>query len=235
MKNGIRIEICAGSIEDVITASRYDAVDRIEFNSALELGGLTPGFASFLEARRITDKKLICMCRPRPAGFRYSPKEISVLCEEAELFLKHGADGIVFGILKDDCTIDAKTTEQLASLAHRYGKEAVFHKAFDLVKDPFTACETLITCGIDRVLTSGTAPDALSGSSVLQQLIQRYGTGIDILPGGGITSENVRTLIHNTGTNMIHFSAKSRVNEDGMYFRIDMRKADALFRELENL
>jgi copper homeostasis protein len=228
MKNGIRIEICAGSIEDVITASRYDAVDRIEFNSALELGGLTPGFASFLEARRITDKKLICMCRPRPAGFRYSSKEVSVLCEEAELFLKHGADGIVFGILMDDCTIDAKTTEQLASLAHHYGKEAVFHKAFDETPDRLAAARTLIACGIDRVLTSGGSPDVISGMEEIALLQKTYGEQLQILPGGGVSEDNARLLLQKTGCTQLHMSAKISRNDSGAYYAVSGSRIEAV-------
>ena len=37
MFHDITVEICAGGIEDVITASRFP-IDRIELNSALELG-----------------------------------------------------------------------------------------------------------------------------------------------------------------------------------------------------
>ncbi|MBM9832777.1 copper homeostasis protein CutC, partial [Enterococcus faecalis] len=35
------IEVCAGSLEDCLTAQRA-GIDRIELNSALHLGGLTP-------------------------------------------------------------------------------------------------------------------------------------------------------------------------------------------------
>ena len=230
----ITLELCAGNIDDCL-ALIDSPIDRFELNSALELDGLTPTLHTLRTLRSHTDKPIMCMIRPHTAGFTYTEQEYRIMLADAAEMLENGADGIVFGFLGERHEIDRTRTAAFADLAHRYHAEAVFHKAFDLVQDPFSACETLITCGIDRVLTSGTAPDALTGSSVLQQLIQRYGTGIDILPGGGITSENVRTLIHNTGTNMIHFSAKSRVNEDGMYFRTDMRKADALFRELENL
>ena len=144
MIGGVQIEICAGSIEDVITAEAFPEVDRIEFNSALELGGLTPGPASFLRARALSSRKILCMCRPRPAGFCYSSEEKTVLFHEAQFFLQNGADGIVFGCLNSDHTIDRAFTEKTAALAHSYGKEAVFHKAFDETKDMYAAAETLI-------------------------------------------------------------------------------------------
>ncbi len=230
----ITLELCTGNIDDCL-AMIDSPVDRFELNSALELDGLTPTLHTLRTLRSYTDKPIMCMIRPHTAGFTYTEQEYRIMLEDAAEMLENGADGIVFGFLNDGHEIDKTRTAALADLAHRYHAEAVFHKAFDLVKDPFTACETLIACGIDRVLTSGTAPDALSGSPILQQLIRKYSTGIDILPGGGITAENVRTLIQNTGTNMIHFSAKSRVYQDGMYYRTDIRKTDALFRELENL
>ena len=40
MINNNKIEVCLGNIQDVDTLNKYP-VDRIELNSALELGGLT--------------------------------------------------------------------------------------------------------------------------------------------------------------------------------------------------
>ena len=220
MIRGITLEVCAGSIEDVRTASAFDAADRIEFNSALELGGLTPGFASFLAARACTRKKLLCMCRPRPAGFRYTDAEKQVIREEARLFLEHGADGIVFGSLNDDLTVDAPFTKELADLAHAYGKEAVFHKAFDETPDLEKALQTLIRCGISRVLTGGGTPSAPLGAACIASLRRTYGDRIGILPGGGITAYNVCTLIRETGCSQVHMTAKEIRRDSGEYYAV---------------
>ena len=224
MISGIQIEICAGSIEDVITADAFPEVDRIEFNSALELGGLTPGAASFLRARALTSKKILCMCRPRPAGFCYSEEEKTVMYQEAEFFLQHGADGIVFGCLNSDHTIDEAFTKKTAALAHACGKEAVFHKAFDETADMTAAAETLIACGIDRILTSGGAPDVMSGIDTIARLQNAYGQKIEILPGGGVSEENASVLLQKTGCTQLHMTAKTaRIDTDPYFAVSDVR------------
>ena len=53
---------------------------------------------------------------------------------DAELLLSDGADGIVFGLLHSDATLNAKRCEKMLEIAS--GKQAVFHRAFDVVPDP---------------------------------------------------------------------------------------------------
>ena len=96
MKNGITVEICAGSLNDVITASSFEEVDRIELNCALELGGLTPSVSTLNKALAVSEKQILAMVRPRPAGFLYTQSEKDLMYEDACVFLKAGAHGIVF-------------------------------------------------------------------------------------------------------------------------------------------
>ncbi|MBR0385760.1 MAG: copper homeostasis protein CutC, partial [Erysipelotrichaceae bacterium] len=50
MINDILVEVCCGGIDDCLTA--YDCgCDRIELNSALELGGLTPSLSVLIKAK----------------------------------------------------------------------------------------------------------------------------------------------------------------------------------------
>ena len=58
------IEVCCGSYEDAL-ASYKGGAKRIELNSALYLGGLTPTLASLMLAKKHTDLKVITMVRPR--------------------------------------------------------------------------------------------------------------------------------------------------------------------------
>ena len=166
MVNHYKIEICCGSLTDCMTAEKYP-VDRIELNSGLELGGLTPSLSTFLLAKEKFTKKIVCMVRPRTAGFCYNNYEISTMFSDADIFLKNGADGIVFGFLNPNRTIDIDNTKRMVELIHSYQKEAVFHKAFDEVLDYDKAIEDLISCNVDRVLTSGTAPTVLEGLDVI--------------------------------------------------------------------
>lgn len=232
MFSNITIEICAGGIEDVITASRFP-IDRIELNSALELGGLTPSLSVLLAAKEHTDIPLVCMVRPRAAGFIYSEQEFRIMKNDAQILLEHGADGIVFGFLKPDHTIDEPRVSELVSLIHAHGKTAVFHRAFDLVQDADKAIQALIHCHVDRVLTSGLAPSAPKGSAVLKHLIDCFGTQIQILPGCGINADNVSLLLKETGSTAIHMTAKSMRQDDGAYPAVDARNIQAVMNVLK--
>lgn len=234
MLESIRVEICAGSVSDVVTANRFSEVDRIELNSALELGGLTPSLHTLLDAKQITDKKLICMVRPRPAGFRYNSEEIHTMFADAQEFLEHGADGIVFGFLKEDCTVDEELTEKMVSLIHGYGKEAVFHKAFDETPDGIEAFHTLQRAGVDRILTSGQMPSTAQGVHFIADLVKESNNTLEILPGGGINETNVVSILQKTGCSSFHMTAKESFEDCGSYFAVSENQIRKVLNALQS-
>jgi len=210
IKNEIIIEVCCGSYEDVLAAKQAGA-HRAELNSALFLGGLTPSWGNFSAARKIDGIKLLPMVRPRPAGFFYSNHEYETMLIDAQMFLSGGADGIVFGFLNADGTIDEKRTKDFTKICGK--KDAVFSRAFDLVPDPFNAVETLINCGVTRILTSGLAQSAPEGIDAIKQLTEKTRGRIEILPGAGLRPTNIKHFVEYTGVNQVHFSAMTKKNE----------------------
>lgn len=233
MYYGIMTEVCAGSLTDVLTAGRFP-VDRIELNCALELGGLTPSLATFEEAKKASSARLICMVRPRPAGFLYNGTEIRTMFLDASAFLDRGADGIVFGFLNSNHTVDRMSTLRMCELIHSHGGEAVFHKAFDLTRNADEAMEDLMECGVDRVLTSGHQPDIIQGEAELKHLQETYGSRIQILPGGGVTADNAAAFLDATHCVQLHFSAKTSLQDDGSYYASDARKIDAILQAVRH-
>lgn len=202
----VLLEICCGSADDVIEAYRAGA-DRVELNSDLFHGGLTPTVGSLTVARRETGLKIMAMVRPREGGFCYTDTEFATAVEDAKLLLAHGADGLVFGFLHEDGTIDVERTRILAGLARAEGKETVFHRAIDVVPDWRAALDTLIGLGITRVLTSGQEPDVSLGTSTVREMIGYAAGRIQILPGAGITARNMERIIAETGCDQIHLAA----------------------------
>ena len=200
-------EVCAGSVQDCINA-QLGGADRVELNSALHLGGLTPSLAMLKLVKEKTSLKVVCMDRPRAAGFCYDDVEIETMFEDAKILLENGADGISFGFLNSDATINVTETKKMVELIHQYQKEAVFHRAFDCVDDPMHAIKQLIDCGVDRILTSGLQPTALQGSSVIAKLQSEFGNQIELLAGSGINANNIRTLKEQTGIHQFHGSCK---------------------------
>lgn len=230
------LEICCGSYEDALNAYKGNA-DRIELNSALHLGGLTPSLATFKLAKQVINIPIICMIRPRGAGFKYTKYEIETMFEDAKIFLENGVDGLAFGFLNDDYSIDIENTKKMVDLIHSYNKEAVFHRAFDISNDLKKSIETLIELKVDRVLTSGGYSNVTLGKDNLKKLSE-YQNKIEILMGSGINENNVKEIIEYTNINQVHSSAKSwifdnttgndklnyRFVEDNVYDIVDLNK-----------
>lgn len=208
------LEVCCGSAQAAKDAFEAGA-DRIELNSALSLGGLTPSMASFLQARACSDKPIICMVRERPCGFCYTPDEQETMLESAGLFLDNGADGIAFGFLKSDGSLDEEPTQKMIDLIHSHHKEAVFHRALDVSQNPDEILDQLCRMGIDRVLTSGHEASALDPNALerLERWNRKYEGRMQILPGCGINANNVQTVLEKTGAVQIHSSCKTLLSD----------------------
>lgn len=200
----VLLEICCGSAEDAMEAAAGGA-DRVELCSSLFLGGLTPSLGSLLEVKQRTKIPVIAMNRPRQAGFCYSAAEFAVMECDTDLLLEHGADGVVFGILNPDGTVDVRRTQALRT---RIGsRQAVFHRAFDVTPDPFRALDELIDLGITRVLTSGQKNAAPQGEDLIRRLIEHADGRIEVLPGAGINVANIRQFVASTGCTQVHMTA----------------------------
>lgn len=201
------IEICCGSYEDALAAYRGGA-RRIELNSALYMGGLTPSLGTLILCKRNTDLKVIAMVRPRGAGFCYNDAEFETMKLDGELLMKSGADGLVFGCLDENGRIHVEQTRAMVRIVRKYGGEAVFHRAFDCVEDPFASMEQLIEAGIDRVLTSGLKPKAMDGIELIGELQRKYGDRIELLAGSGMNAGNAKEMMDRTGIFQVHSSCK---------------------------
>ena len=206
------LEICCGSFGDAKTAYENGA-DRVELNSALYLGGLTPSLANLVCAKEQCNIPIVTMVRPRGGGFCYSREEYQTMILDTKLMLEHGADGIAFGFLKTDRTLDVERTEEIIDLIHSYGKDAVFHRAFDCTSNLEQSAELLIRLGADRILTSGGAPDVLTGLETLRKLQTVYGKEIEILAGSGVNSLTVHELLEYAGVQQVHSSCRGWVED----------------------
>lgn len=207
------VEICCGSFYDAKQAYLGGA-KRIELNSALYLGGLTPSLATLDLTKKSLDLKVIAMVRPRAAGFNYSSEDFSVMKNDCEFLLKYGADGIAFGCLDENKQVDIKQVEQIINIIKKYNKEAVFHRAFDCVSDPFSTIEILIQMGIDRILTSGLQSKAIDGIDLIKQLQQKYGDKIEILAGSGVNASNAKKIMETANIYQVHSSCKDWLKDN---------------------
>jgi copper homeostasis protein len=203
-KSGILVEICCGSLDDALEAERGGA-DRVELCSALFLGGLTPSFGTIVEAKTRLKIPVVVMIRPRGGGFCYTQPEMAVMERDTMLACEQGADGIVFGILNADGTIDVERCRRIRKLiGHR---QAVFHRAFDVTPDAFRALDQLVEMGFTRILTSGQEDTVPEGVPLIKRLIEYAGDRIEVLPGGGIKLTSLRQVVEATGSKQVHLTA----------------------------
>ena len=106
------IEICCCSTDDAMQAYLGGA-DRIELNSCLEAGGLTPSIGSLKLVKQKVHLPVIAMIRPRTGGFCYTSLEFETMKQDAHALLQAGADGIAVGILNEDGSIDVDRMQEM--------------------------------------------------------------------------------------------------------------------------
>lgn len=235
----VLLEVCCGSADDVIQAKKAGA-DRVELNSDLFHGGLTPTLGELIVAKRQTGMTIMAMVRPREGGFCYTEAEFATAVEDAKLLLAHGADGLVFGFLHQDGTLDRERTKILTELAQAAGKETVFHRAIDVVPDWKAVLDDLISIGITRVLTSGQEPDVSFGTQTVKEMIEYANGRIQILPGAGITARNMDRIIAETGCSQIHLAAHkdqsdtSVMNNRAIYYGGALYPPEDRFRVIDS-
>ena len=199
------LEVCCGSAGDVWEAARAGA-DRVELTSALFLGGLTPSLGA-MELSRRASIPIMAMVRPREGGFCYSEEEFQTMLLDARRLLDAGADGIVFGFLRPDGTVDEERCRAMLEVIGE--KESVFSRAMDVTPDWRAALEQLIDLGVTRVLTSGQAASAPAGADTIRAMRERAAGRIQILPGCGVRPDNAAALLAATGCDQIHGSFKT--------------------------
>ncbi|AZI21109.1 copper homeostasis protein CutC [Chryseobacterium taklimakanense] len=198
------LEIACFEITSAETALRSVA-DRIEFCAEQQLGGITPNIDEFRYLKSVYRKPIYVMIRPKGGDFYYSDLEFEVMKKDLLQFKKSGADGFVFGILNSGNTIDIYRNKVLVDLAGDI--PCTFHRAFDRTPDLDAAIKHLIDIGFKAVLTSGGKSSAMEGKENLSNLIEKYGSQIEILVGGGVRSGNISELKNFTKGTHFHSSA----------------------------
>ncbi len=197
------LEVCAASLSDCL-AAREGGADRVELNTALSEGGLTPSLGLIAAARAAIPIPIIVMIRPRPGGFCYSRRELDVMERDIQLALEAGARGVACGVLDSNSRVDVSACRCLCKAAK--GAEVVFHRAFDLTPDADEALAACLDLGVSRILTSGQARTALEGASLIKRLISRSEGRLGIVAAAGIRSDTVLLLLERSGCRELHGS-----------------------------
>jgi copper homeostasis protein len=217
----LKLEIIGFNIESCIAAQEARA-NRIELCGGPGEGGTTPSYAFIKAAREKLKIDLYVMIRPRGGDFLYTDEDFEIMKNDIALCKDLDCDGIVTGILTKDGKVDKKRCAALMELA--YPLEATFHRAFDRVSDPFEALEDIIGLGFERILTSGLKPKAIDSTALLSQLIKQSDERIIIMPGSGVTAENIISIAESTGAKEFHSSASITQQSKMQYINAEMNE-----------
>ncbi|MBX9807870.1 MAG: copper homeostasis protein CutC [Flavobacteriaceae bacterium] len=203
MKNK-NLEIACFNAESAIIAQENGA-NRVELCYDMNLGGISPSLDMVKAVRAALSIDMYVMVRPRGGNFVYSDVEFEQMKNEIELLKKYNVDGFVFGILNNDGTVNKEQNKELVALAQPI--PCTFHRAFDVVNVVFQSLEEVIDCGFKTILTSGQEKNVVEGIDVLAELVKKANNRITIMPGGGLRSTNIKSLIEKTGASFYHSSA----------------------------
>jgi len=203
------LEICCSDLESARAAEKNGA-DRIELCQNLEQGGVTPSYGLIKKCVEQLKIPVHVLIRPRPGHFGYQEDELQVMFEDIAVCKELGCAGVVVGFADAEWKVNQALTRAAVEAA---GSMAVtYHRAFDDIcdEDPGSdrALEAVIDAGCSRLLTSGRAQTAEEGIDQIKRFVEQAQGRIVIMPGSGVSPENVKQIIQHTGVREVHTSAK---------------------------
>ena len=225
----ITVECCANSVQSAINGQAGGA-DRIELCSNLELDGTTPSASAICMAREALEIDLVVLIRPRAGNFIYTDLEVEEMIQDIGFCKEIGCDGVVIGALNEDYTVNEKQTKAMVKAAHPM--QVTFHRAFDKTKDSYTAMESIIACGCQRILTSGQADSVTQGIKLIKELVEKADGRISIMAGGGLHAGNVLQF-YPIGVREFHLSGTDK-KEHGV-LQTKVQKIEEVLENLQGL
>ena len=185
--------------------------DRLELNNDLALGGTTPSYGVIKKSVTYAENfkiPVVIMIRPRGGDFVYNENEIGIMADDIEASAKLGAQGVAFGCLTNNNQINRIQMKHLITLARSLNVEVVMHMAFDDISNykQKTELNWLADQGVKRILTHGGKLDKPILATILhlKEIIKWANDRIEILPGGGITTENSNLVSAELNVNQLH-------------------------------
>jgi copper homeostasis protein len=210
----INMEVCANSVTSALAAEQGGA-SRVELCANLGEGGTTPSYGEIAMAKKLLRIDVFPIIRPRGGDFLYSDLEFELMQEDIKICKSLKCEGIVTGILTANGKVDRERCAVLIKLAKPMA--VAFHRAFDMTDNLEEALEDLIELGFVRVLTSGGKASAAEGAAVLEKLVLQAGDRIAVMPGAGIHTDNIASLIAQTGAKEFHGSARKKAGSAMIY------------------
>ncbi len=232
IKGSVFFEVCVESLH-AARAAESGGADRIELCSQLECGGVTPSPALMTKVIAAVSIPVYVLVRPRAGDFVFTSAEYDQIRCQVQMARDAGARGVALGVLNAGGHVDVERTHALVELARPMG--VTFHRAFDETRDLSQALEDVIASGADSLLTSGGAPDVLSGAESIGALVEQAGDRIQIIAGGGLRLSSLLELVSRSGVFSLHGSLTHEHHfgdgDDPRALKDSVRRALCLLRE----
>ncbi|MEP3034632.1 MAG: copper homeostasis protein CutC, partial [Pseudoruegeria sp.] len=181
-------------------------------------GGLTPS-VGLMRAAAALPIPVFAMIRPRAGLFDASASEMKIMLEDIAAARNAGLSGVVLGVQDTDGGLHMA---HLAALKHAAGElGTTLHRVIDVVPDPLKAIDQAAELGIDRVLTSGGAAQAVAGVNMIAQMVTRAAGRLSVMPGCGVTVVNVAEILLRTGAHEVHASCATPPSGDAAFSNFD--------------
>lgn len=208
MKN---LEVIILNEVDAINAQAVGAT-RLELVSAMEVGGLSPTLETVQKVIDNVSIPVNVMVRFN-SSFKIDEHQLNLKINYINELKKIGVNGIVFGSLTADDKVDI---EQLKKIKQAAGNlQITYHRAIDTIP-AFEQQVAILNASnlITNILTSGGIENPIEKNIEQLKLVSTQNSKIQILLGGGITKNNLQTLVNNLPTADIHIGSFAYNNND---------------------
>ncbi|GGI40357.1 copper homeostasis protein CutC [Mammaliicoccus stepanovicii] len=201
-------EACVETLEQIQHAIKHGA-NRIELCDNLSVGGTTPSYGMVkiaIELCHEHDVEVAVMIRPRGGNFQYDYFEYEIMRQDIIQLKTLNVDAFVFGCLDENQYLDEWKMKALKDACGDI--QCVCHMAFDLINpyNQLKSLDWLIDHQYTRVLTHGGTPDTqlFNNLNHLGKLLIHSKGNITIMPGGGLTKDNLHELLHDIPFDEVH-------------------------------
>ncbi|SDI41553.1 copper homeostasis protein CutC [Natribacillus halophilus] len=208
------IEAIVQTPEEAMRAEQI-GIDRLELVSGMKEGGLTPSYGTIKHVLQSVSIPVQIMIRPHSYHYAYSNSELETMYEDIRNVVELGGNGIVFGALNQDKTINLAALDNIINISDHL--DITVHRAFDEAPSLDEAYKMLSAFkNVQRILTSGGEANCVVGKEKLQQLVKvaEQTEGPKILPGGGLTVDNMKLVKNTVGADQYHFGSGLQIDGD---------------------
>src|SRR5699024_9019730 len=189
--------------------------DRLKLVTAIQEGGLTLSYGAIKQVLISVSITVQVMIRSHSYHYFYKENEIQIIHEDIKKVINLGGTGIVFGALNEDYTINEQVLEDVVEKFPTI--DITFHRAFDKISSQKAAYQTLAAYKnyVKRILTSSGETNCVDGQQKLSELVQMANEmeGPAIMPGAGLSLENIQAVHEAVGAEQYHFGKAVRVDQ----------------------